>query len=218
MKTISHHPDELILLDYHRGRLSAGQSMLVAAHAQMCAHCRAALRLFDTIGGALLEDTVPVEMAEDALELALARIERPEETPQVSKASEVPAYLRGIDLPDSVRAAAFKERYWGAPGVWMAHLDAPQEGRGLTYLMCVKGGMQMPVHDHLGLEITLVLTGCFSDDRGVYRPGDCVACDEGEHHSPLIAAEGDCLCLIAATAPIAPKTLLGKMLQPFARI
>ncbi|UDF02703.1 ChrR family anti-sigma-E factor [Asticcacaulis sp. AND118] len=216
MSPITHHIDELILLDYHRGRLNAGQSLLVATHVEMCAHCRASLRLFDAIGASLLEEVAPVEMSADALELALARIERPEAAPAVATPAS-PAYLRGIDLPHSVRQAAFKKRYWGAPGVWMAHLDAPKDGRGLTYLMHVKGGMQMPVHDHHGLEMTLVLTGSFSDDGGVYRPGDCVSCDEGDHHSPLIAAD-DCLCLIAATAPIAPRTLLGKLLQPFARI
>lgn len=217
MTSITHHIDELILLDYHRGRLNAGQSLLVATHVEMCARCCTSLRLFDAVGGALLEEVASVDMAADALELALARIERPEAA-QVTAEPALPAYLRGIDLPKTVRQAAFKKRYWGAPGVWMAHLDAPKDGRGLTYLMCVKGGMQMPVHDHQGLEMTLVLTGCFSDDGGTYRPGDCVSCDEGNHHSPLIAAEGDCLCLIAATAPIAPKTLLGKLLQPFARI
>lgn len=217
MTSINHHLDEVILLDYHRGRLNAGQSLLVETHLEMCPHCRTSLRLFDAIGASMLEEVVPVDMADDALELALARIERPEEAPEPRVAPELPAYLKGIDLPESVRAAAFKPRYWGAPGVWMAHLDAPRDGRGLTYLMHVKGGMQMPVHDHQGLEMTLVLTGCFSDDRGAYHPGDCVSCEAGDHHSPLIAAD-DCLCLIAANAPIAPRTLLGKLLQPFARI
>jgi len=218
MTYISHHPDELILLDFHRGRLASGQALLVRAHLEMCAHCRSTLHLFEAIGGSFLEETAPVEMAADALELAIARIERPESVSEEPRASVQPAYLSDKDLPACLRQAAFKKRYWGAPGVWMAHLDTPQKGRNLTYLMCVRGGMKMPLHGHEGMEMTLVLSGSFSDDNGVYRPGDCVVCEEGDPHSPLIAADEDCLCLIAALAPIAPKTVLGKLLQPFARI
>ena len=72
MTSINHHLDEVILLDYHRGRLNAGQSLLVETHLEMCAHCRTSLRLFDAIGASMLEDIVPVDMADDALELALA--------------------------------------------------------------------------------------------------------------------------------------------------
>ncbi|ESQ80062.1 ChrR family anti-sigma-E factor [Asticcacaulis sp. YBE204] len=217
MTKINHHVDELLLLDYHNGRLNAGQGLLVGTHVEMCSHCRSQLRLFDAIGAALLQHTPPVAMRTDALELALARIERPEEV-AAPAVPVLPAYLQGIALPAGLRQTAFRKRYWAAPGVWMAHVDTPKDGKSLTYLMHVKGGMEMPVHDHEGLEMTLVLTGTFSDHNGVYQPGDCISCTEGDHHAPAIAAGEDCLCLIAALAPIAPKTLLGKLLKPFARI
>lgn len=219
MSLISHHPDETMLLDYHHGRLKSGQNLLVSAHAELCAHCRDHLRLFDHIGAALIEETPSVAMSEDALELALARIERPEEeVAPVSKPAPLPSYLYGIELPETLKRTRFKPRYWGAPGVWMARVDEPKDGRTLTYLMHVKAGMAMPVHDHQGLEMTLVLKGTFRDHNGSYGVGDCMSCDQGDHHAPAIAAGEDCLCLITALAPIQPKTVLGRLLQPFARI
>ena len=87
-----------------------------------------------------------------------------------------------------------------------------------TYLMFVKAGMTMPEHTHRGQEATLVLKGRFADDYGAYSVGDFTLRTEEDSHAPAIAADEDCLCLITQTAPILPKTWLGRLLQPFARI
>ncbi|WAC49503.1 ChrR family anti-sigma-E factor [Asticcacaulis sp. SL142] len=219
MSSVMHHPTTELLLDYHSGRMPRGQALTVRAHAETCAECRAQLRLFDVIGAALLEDTDGVEMSADALDLALARIERPEESvaQAIAKPAKPKPYLEGIALPTGLTAQDFKPRYWAAPGVWIASLDNETDGAH-TYLMGVKGGMNMPDHDHKGLELTVVLTGRFSDVGGDYLPGDLVAQAPGDIHAPAIAGGQECICLISALAPIAPKTLLGKLLKPFARI
>ncbi len=212
-----HHPGEDVLWDYHRGALAPGMELVVATHARMCPHCRDDLKLFDQIGGAMLETMDGVEMSDSALDLALARIERPEEAPVVSTVKQ-PAFLDGFDLPDAVRDAAIKGRYWAAPGVWMAPIAAGGKTTDMTFLMFVKAGMAMPEHTHHGIEATLVLKGHFSDKMGEYRVGDLTVWDQEISHSPAIAADEDCLCLVWQNAPIRPKTLLGKLLQPFARI
>ncbi|MGA9658320.1 MAG: ChrR family anti-sigma-E factor [Asticcacaulis sp.] len=216
MSAPQHHPDDMLLWDYHRGACSPGLSLTLSAHLSFCQHCCNELRLMDNIGGALLEEVQGVDMSDSALELALARIDRPVDAPAIR---QVPAFLKGLALPTALRQAAFKNRYWAAPGVWLAPLDIEHAPKGSkTFLMHVAAGMVMPEHTHRGMEATLVLKGRFSDCFGAYGVGDFIVCDDRHSHSPMIADDEDCLCLAAQDAAIIPKTLLGKLLQPFARI
>ena len=219
MKTAQHHPGEDLLWDYYRGALAPGLALVARSHVESCAHCRTDLNLFDAIGGTMLADIKGVEMAENALDLALARIERPDSGDEAvaTIALTRPRFLEGIALPDSLTQSVIKGRYWAAPGVWIAPIeidDAPQGSK--LFLMHVKGGMKMPRHTHRGREMTLVLTGRFSDHLGEYVPGDLTVCDEELSHSPHISE--DCLCLVAQDASIVPQTWLGRMLQPLANI
>jgi len=208
-----HHIDENVLLDFHQGHLSQGQTLVMACHLQMCADCHALIHLFDTIGASYLEHGESLSLSEEALDLALARIERPE---PVETIAVLPAFLQGFKLPPRLSQARIKPRYWAAPGVWMAPIDTG--GVGKTYLMNVKRGMNMPLHDHRDTEMTLVLKGKIADYGGEFKPGDLCIRQAGDHHSPSIGEDEDCLCLISSSAAIIPKTLLGKCLQPFARI
>ncbi|MGN6423443.1 MAG: ChrR family anti-sigma-E factor [Asticcacaulis sp.] len=223
MTTPHHHPDEAVLWDYHRGRLPAGMALVARAHIEACARCREDLALYDAIGGALLSTVDGVDMSSSALDLALARIERPdiersEAGRAPAKAKPHRAFLQGFELPESLRDAAIRNRYWAAPGVWMAPIDIGGEDDVKTYLMFVKGGMVMPEHSHRGFEATLVLKGSFSDSFGTYERGDLAIRDENDSHSPAIASAEDCLCLVAQAGTIIPKTWLGRILQPLARI
>jgi putative transcriptional regulator len=216
MNTVRHHVTEDLLWDYHRGALPAGLRLAVATHLELCSHCRAEYAVFGAVGGVLLDEIEGVAMSDNALDLALARIERPEEP--VKSTTKQPAFLAGFDLPDTMNAAHIANRYWAAPGVWMAPIhvdDAPKGSK--TFLMHVRAGMTMPEHTHRGPEVTLVLKGRFSDVYGEYAEGDFALCADEHCHSPAILDE-DCLCLVWQQAAIVPKTWLGKLLQPFARI
>lgn len=217
MSSVRHHVSEDLLWDYHRGALPPGLRLTVATHLELCPHCRAEAGVFDAVGGALLDEIEGVELSDSALDLALARIERPGD-PATSVAKPQHAFLAGFDLPDTLNAARIANRYWAAPGVWMAPIrvdDAPRGSK--TFLMHVRAGMTMPEHTHRGPEVTLVLKGRFSDVYGDYSKGDIAVCSDEHCHSPAILDE-DCLCLVWQQAAIVPKTWLGKLLQPFARI
>lgn len=215
---IAHHPGEDLLWDYYRGTAAPGLALIVSAHLEACPHCRRELKVFDAVGGALLEDIAGIALSDSALDLALARIERPGAPESYEEAARLPAFLAGIDLPNVMRSVDIRNRYWAAPGVWMAPVridGAPAEE--LTYLMSVKAGMVMPEHTHKGNEVTMVLKGRFSDAFGEYGPSDFMLCDGQHRHSPTMGQE-DCLCLVWQNAPIRPLTWLGKLLQPLARI
>ena len=144
MNSVHHHVSEDLLWDYHRGALPSGLRLAVATHLELCPHCRADTAVFDAVGGVLLDEVEGVAMSDSALDLALARIERPEE-PVKRTAKPQREFLAGFELPDTVKAARIANRYWAAPGVWMAPIhvdDAPKGSK--TFLMHVKAGMTMP--------------------------------------------------------------------------
>lgn len=216
----TYHPSEDVLWDYYRGALKPGLGLVVRSHLSLCPHCRNDIALFDGIGGVLLDEVEGVAMADNALDLALARVERPEAAPVPVKARpKTPAFLDGIDLPEALKDARVRGRTFVAPGVWLARVDAPgAKPDHLTYLLRVPPGMAMPEHTHRGRETTVVLSGGFKDARHSYGVGDFVCCDEADRHSPETEADEDCICLIAQEQPIVPLTWLGRLLQPFARI
>jgi len=219
--SIGHHPGEDLLWDYFRGALAPGLRLSVRAHLDMCAHCREDLRLFSAVGGAMLEDIEGVALSDNALDLAMARIERPE-TPETTAPKPVkhPAFLEGFDLPESLKQVQVKNRYFVAPGVWMAPIVLEGAAKGAkTYLMHVPAGMAMPHHTHRGREITLMLQGQYQDHKGLYERGDYAVCDDSDdRHNPTMVGDVDCLCLVAQEAAIIPQTLLGWLLKPIARI
>ncbi len=221
MSSVHHHPGEDLLWDYYRGAASPGLALVVRTHLAACAACRADMHTLDGIGAAMMAQAEGVAMSDNALDLALARIERPEASTPVPEKSEArqPAFLEGFELPDSLKTLVIKDRYWAAPGVWMAPVEiGPQPKGERTYLMYVSAGMTMPQHTHRGLETTVVLKGRFSDHNGEYRVGDMAVCTPDDSHAPAIPADEDCLCLIWQDAAIIPQTWLGRILQPFARI
>jgi putative transcriptional regulator len=78
--------------------------------------------------------------------------------------------------------------------------------------------MRVPRHTHRGLEMVCVLKGAFRDGRTTYRPGDFECSDDTIEHSPEITAEGECVCLVAAEAPLRPLDWLGRVFQPIVGI
>ncbi len=217
-----HHPGDDLLLDYYRGALAPGLELAVRTHVELCVHCRAGLKLFDAIGGALMEEIDGVALSDSALDLALARIERPESIAETlpKKPVKRPKYLEGIALPASLQNLTIKDRYWVAPGVWLAPVDlAGQPKSAKTYLMHVKAGMAMPEHTHRGMEMTVMLAGRYRDHKGSYVRGDMSICDDSDdRHSPAMEGDEDCLCLVAQEAAIVPQSFWAWALKPIARI
>jgi putative transcriptional regulator len=78
----------------------------------------------------------------------------------------------------------------------------------------IDAGGKAPEHDHLGREITVVLTGSFSDEDGVYQPGDFLVRQPGDTHRPFAARNQECICLSVLEAPI-KLTGIKRILNPF---
>ncbi len=214
MSQPTRHPADDLLLDYGRGVLEPGRSLVLNAHLGVCRACRAVVRAVEAVGGVLLQDLPPSEMAADALDRALTKLEVGTAAP----AARPPQPSDWIRIPGEVVDAARRGRRWAAPGVWVANVTGDARRGPRSYLLRVAAGMAVPRHTHDGGEFTCVLKGAFEDRGVVYGPGDFVACDEGVEHRPRVTSDGECVCLIAADSPLVPRDLIGRIFQPFVGI
>ncbi len=215
MTAPTQHPSEELILDFARGALEEGRSLVLQVHLAVCPACRAALGLAEAVGGALLAEIEPAELAPDALEQALARLDL--EPPPPAEAPRPPDWIR---VPPEVLAAAEHERREAAPGVWVAHVTGPRSAGGgaRSYLLGVGPGIAVPMHTHRGREFVCVVKGAYKDRGRIYRAGDFAENDESVEHQPRVTRDGECVCLIAADDLLVPRSLAARLLQPLVGI
>ena len=209
----NHHPSEPVLAAYAAGSLADGPSLVVSAHLERCPRCRAELDLYEAVGGALIAEAEPVAMSQDALALALARIERPPEPP-----SPPPAPPRlgpdGLTLPRALARRGVGPRRFVGPGIWVAPIASKRPEGWRTYLLRAPSGIRVPHHGHNGDEFTIILQGSFIDETGRYGPGDFAEVGIDAEHHPEAQGPQACICLISGEGGIKAGGLL-KWAQPF---
>ena len=67
MSSPVHHPGEAILMDYASGAMRPAFAVVVAAHLESCAHCRATLAGLEALGGEMIASLPESEMSDEAL-------------------------------------------------------------------------------------------------------------------------------------------------------
>lgn len=93
-------------------------------------------------------------------------------------------------------------------------LDDPNREVALHKL---EPGGRVGNHDHKGKEITVVLVGSFSDQDGLYLPGDFLVREPGEAHQPVASIDASCVCLSVLEAPV-KFTGFSRLINPFLRL
>ena len=212
------HPigDEF-LLDYATGSAPEPIALIAASHAALNEQSRTTLRGLEAVGGAMLQELDPAELADTALERALSRLGPQEPAPLPGRAAFadalLPPALRAY-MPDGINALAWRRR---AGGLSEAELPCGDGKRYKVSLLRIGAGRPILHHTHQGEELLLVLHGGFSDGRGHYVRGDVCFADDAVEHRPVADPDGECLCLAVTEAPIRVKGLLGLLLRPFLR-
>lgn len=225
MSLPSHHPGDTLLIDYSGGALCEGASLVVATHLAFCPCCRRLVTEMDAVGGALLEDLEPEPLDPGCLDALLARIDREENTLPPCRPAARPApkpteaAARAASLPEPLRgylAGSLDRQRWRflQPGMGYVDLDAGRSAT--TRLIRMKGGVSVPRHTHGGIELTVVLTGGFSDEFGAFQPGDIAVGDPSIEHSPVSDPEG-CLCVTATIGGLTLTGPFGRFLNRFIR-
>ncbi|MEO1639641.1 MAG: ChrR family anti-sigma-E factor [Pseudomonadota bacterium] len=213
MNDIKHHLSEPILLGYAAGTLPEAFNLVVATHISMCDTCRAALAEYEAVGGEVMLDADPVELAEDALEATLARI--------TETASDGPVAAKPV--PSSIFPAPLQEYLsgdidslkWRKVGGGVSQLVLNTSKDASVRLLRIPAGTAVPDHGHRGTELTLVLQGAFRDDEDRFAAGDVEVANEDLHHTPVAEEGMDCICLAATDAPLKFNSLVPRIAQRF---
>ena len=213
-----HHPSDETLQAIAAGTLANGPALVVAAHLAGCPDCRAAIGHFEAVGGALIDVLPPTSMSADALDRALAAIEREEAEPVRRPQPARRATIDGIALPGPLSAADVGGWHWLGPGIRFSRVrmaDAPDAN---IILLRVAPNTRIPEHGHTGTEFTHVLQGTLCDGARRYLPGDLMEAGAELEHEPCAGPEGDCICLAAVDGKLRLNSFLGRLIQPFVGI
>ncbi len=229
-----HHPSDALLVGYGAGSLREGVSLVVTLHLLGCPDCRAALAVAEAVGGAMLEDLPPARLERVSLSGTLARLDDPPPPSGPPSRSWTRPWARratpgdpfvggpsvgGPSVPGPLRpyvrslAAAPWQRL--APGLRRIELLPRTPDGGWVQLLRIAPGTMLPHHGHGGLEVTAVLSGSFTDEWGRYRAGDVAELDADLKHQPIADGHQECLCVIAAEAPLRFTGWMGRLIQPF---
>lgn len=213
--TIRHHLSEPLLMAYSAGHLPEAFSLVVATHLSLCDECRARSDAYDALGGALVQGTDAVAMAQDSLTLMMERIDV---LPQATQR----ARLRGTGilpapLVDYI-GGGLEAVKWRPIGMGVRQAILPTAPDASVRLLHIPAGVAVPDHGHRGMELTLVLQGAFADKTDRFARGDIEIADEALVHTPVADAGMDCICLAATDAPLRFKTILPRIAQSMFRI
>jgi putative transcriptional regulator len=84
-------------------------------------------------------------------------------------------------------------------------------------LIKLRPGLDIPLHDHGGQELTLVFIGALEDAQGRFGRGDLSYRFPGSHHRQHVDAAGDCIALQVNEGRFLPLTLKGWLIRFVAR-
>lgn len=200
-----HHPSDDILTAYTAGALEPGFGLVVGAHVEVCAHCRARVGAFEAASGAALEELPKSDVSADALNKVLARLDAPGRTDAADKRS-------------FVERLSLKPKKWVAPGVWVAGVDTPHAPQNRVYLLSVASGGLTARHEHSGAEFCTVLKGAYQDELGIFAAGDFAAAESDLNHQPVVHGDEACVCLFATEGRLRAQGLFGRMAFAYANV
>lgn len=201
----NHHPSDDILTAYAVGALEPGFGLVVGAHVDVCAHCRARVGSFEAVSGAALENLADAGVGADALSSVMTRLG--EQSPQ-----------QAADKRSFVERLSLKKKRWVAPGVWVAGVDTPHAPQNRVYLLSVASGGLTARHEHSGAEFCTVLKGAYRDELGLFAAGDFAAAESDLNHQPVVEGDDACVCLFATEGRLKAQGLFGRLAFAYADV
>lgn len=212
----SFHPSDELLVAYGAGSLDEATALLVATHLALCPCCRDVVEKVEFMGGVMLDDLPPSDLAADALASVLNRLESP--APR-RKAAPVPPALAAFPAPlRTYLGSGLDGLPWQKLSAGMEQAVLLDTGVARARLFRIAEGVAIPEHGHEGMELSLVLQGAFSDHAGHYRRGDVASADGETVHRPVVEGGETCLCLTVTDAPLYLTGLLGRLMNPFLKL
>lgn len=201
-----HHAPDAMLAALAAGSLPYPFAALLAAHVSLCDECRSHLDAHRVLGGLVLDDLPPAALSSGASDRALADLE--DEPPAAAAAP------RGTYPPPLAAFVGQEGPRWRSLGFGAKQAMLWSGPSGTLRLLLIPAGQAVPEHGHRGLELTLVLSGAFSDATGLFQAGDLEVADEALGHTPHATDEAPCICVAATDAPLRFRAVIPRLLQP----
>jgi putative transcriptional regulator len=197
---------DVLLAAYASGTVSPELGVLVESHLELKPESRHFVAALDSLGGQAIAQVEPKPLSNSAERLAAILAEDAAAPPPPEQAHDpiLPRPLRRY-IGHGLDAVRWR---WLMPGL-REHRIA---GTGAS-LLWAKSGCKMPNHSHRGLEVTLVLSGAFSDSTGRFARGDIEIGDEDLDHRPVVEKGADCYCFVVTDAPLRLTGRIGRWID-----
>lgn len=196
-----YHPEYDELLEFSAGAIAPSVGLCISVHLEYCEQCRQQLAKMDALGGMMFEQLQPEPVDDNLLDAIFQQID----SQASSSAGKAQLDTEQDIIPHSVRKLVgydLDSLKWRRHGNKVRSATLLSDEGLNASLIRIEAGAAIPQHDHRGREYTVVLSGSFSDDSGVFRRGDFVLRHPDEPHAPTATADQDCLCLAVLDAPM----------------
>ena len=219
-ESIVYHPADEMLECFVRRELSAGASVIVSAHVEMCGCCRARCAEFESreMREWNAEPESPPAAAchfDGMVERIVSLPRQAEETVAMPDAGSRDRFVKDLPLPRALRRAAAGLRWTLlTKGIHQAIVRIDPETR--CEFIYMAAGASTPAHTHYGREYTLVLQGRFHDQLGSYGNGDFLSRDASHEHQP--ESESGCLSFAVLDRPLRFTRGLPRLMNPINRL
>lgn len=222
---INHHPSSDRLTAFSAGSLPLSQALCISAHLEHCPQCRRDLKQLNQVGSELFSQLHPIAVPDALKNKVMAAINNPESTAIINSDelsprsinhhsnSQTPRCLRKL-IPNGFSGLNWKRL---SPSIHATKLCNDVNGNKIEMIKIQPGG-QVASHNHTGEEITVVLSGSFSDDSGIYRQGDIIFRNKDDkYHRPIASQDSECICLTSVEAPIQFTGFFARLFNPLIR-
>ena len=215
---VTHTPETEMLVDYASGALPEAVSLAVATHAALCPESQALIESYEALGGTMIEELEPAEMSAGAFTTVMSAIDT---NGRIDPGLEADENTRNV-LPSPLWRYVngdLESLQWRRKGRSVRSAALGVDSRGYEVrLLEIEAGRPVPVHTHHGMEITLTLSGGYSDGEAHFGRGDFQLAGTETEHQPVADPEEPCLCLVVLEAPIRLTGRLGRLVDPFVRL
>jgi putative transcriptional regulator len=232
----NYHPADELLMQFAAGQLTNALGIQIACHQESCEQCRLKVRLYEQLGGDLIDISAPAELEPNAKSRLLKNLHNQKEHdngfesgPQLHSEAVAVSELDTLYAKQFAKAnqrlpkpiQRFVPEYyenlpWAGFSKSIQSYELPfSDDQYTARFYKIAAGKELPQHTHNGNEFTLVMAGSFSDLSGDYHPGDFILADTSTHHQPRAHEKEDCICFAVMDAPLKMTGFFGKMLNPF---
>ena len=222
---IKHHPKNELLHVFVKGELPASLSAAIAIHADMCPACQQKISEFtDEQVASFQNNHYQNFMIANKGDYSVAGLNPLDMNTMINsivaddKLSSLPEKkTKTINIADNefTLPTALQNMELGG-FIQLGKLARARlkldEGDIHSNLLHIQPGGSVPEHTHKGYELTLLLSGEFSDEQGHYVPGDFIMLDSKHTHKPK--SEHGCLCFTVSNNSLHFTQGINRLLNP----